>query len=60
MSQLVLIEMYASGGKTYGRVSDPMEFMKSQNFAHDHIERIVRALLTNNSPASQVEGFDHT
>lgn len=60
MSRLVLIEMYESGGKTYGRVSDPLEFMKSQNFAHGHIERVARALLTANSPAAQVEGFGGT
>jgi hypothetical protein len=60
MSSKTLIESYATGGRIYGRVSDPEDFMLSQDFAHAHVEAVVRALLTKNSPQPVVEGFART
>lgn len=48
-------------GPYFGRVSDPVEFMNSQVYAHEHVEGIVKDFLMLGATGSMVQsGFDHT
>ncbi len=47
-------------GPIFGRVMDPLDFQKSQDMAHDHINRVVKNLLMSGAAAAQVDGFDAT
>ncbi len=42
----------------YGQVLDPADFMKSQRFAHEHVDAVVRAFLINGTPSALVHGFN--
>ncbi|MCP9494301.1 MAG: hypothetical protein MSG64_07585 [Pyrinomonadaceae bacterium MAG19_C2-C3] len=42
----------------YGQVLDPEDFMKSQRFAQEHLDAVVRAFLTGGAPSALVHGFN--
>ena len=45
------------GGAIFGRVDDPVQIQKAQDFAHDHTIRITKNFLVAGANASQVSGF---
>lgn len=47
-------------GPAFGRVMDPNDFMKSQDFAHDHITQVVKNLLVAGAATAKVAGFAAT
>jgi hypothetical protein len=47
-------------GPVLGRVWDVEEFQKLQDYAHGHIEQIVKSLLMNNAATAVVDGFEAT
>jgi len=47
-------------GPVFGRVMDPNDFQKSQDYAHDHTTQVVKTLLVAGTPSAQVAGFDAT
>jgi hypothetical protein len=44
-------------GPVFGRVMDPNDFQKSQDFAHEHINQVVRDLLVAGAASAQAAGF---
>ncbi|MGH9944915.1 MAG: hypothetical protein ACRD9R_21405, partial [Pyrinomonadaceae bacterium] len=63
MSRQVLIASYQPdvNGPTYGRVSDPVDFMNSQGYAHEHVERITKDfLMTGGAAQPATSGFDYS
>lgn len=48
------------GGPTFGRVMDPADIQKLQNFAHGHINQVVKDLLVAGAPGAEVAGFGAT
>jgi hypothetical protein len=57
MSRKVLILNRVEGSVTYGRVVKTTEHMAMQDYAHEHIEMIVRDKLMRNATAAEVTGF---
>lgn len=49
-----------AGGPLYGQVSDPTDFVKGEQFSHEHIERITKDLLVAGATAPLVTGFART
>ncbi|HEV2764755.1 MAG TPA: hypothetical protein VGV38_17375 [Pyrinomonadaceae bacterium] len=47
------------GGPLYGKSISTDDYMKSQEFAHDHVEVITRDFLVRGAAAAQVAGFDY-
>ena len=47
-------------GPQFGRVFKSSEWMKSQEFEHDHIKRVVKNMLVAGAGAAQVAGFAAT
>lgn len=47
-------------GPVFGRVMDPDDFQKSQDYSHGHVDRIVKDLLVAGAPGPQVAGFNAT
>jgi hypothetical protein len=47
-------------GPVYGRVSNPVDFMNSQIYAHKHIEGVVRDALMADAANALVAGFNYT
>jgi hypothetical protein len=62
MSRKVLIQMQQPNpptGPVFGRASDPVEFMNSQIYAHEHVEGVVKDLLVQGAASALVQsGFD--
>jgi hypothetical protein len=44
-------------GPAFGPVMDPNDFMKSQDYGHDHVTQVVKDFLVANAPGAQVAGF---
>lgn len=47
-------------GPTFGRVMDPQDFQKSQDYAHAHVDQVVKNLLVAGAQSAQVAGFQAT
>ena len=60
MSRKVLIAIRTGAGVTYGRVVKATEMMDIQDFAHGHIERVVRDKLMRNATLAESAGFNYT
>ncbi|MET0623111.1 MAG: hypothetical protein ABW250_09050 [Pyrinomonadaceae bacterium] len=60
MSRKVLIVTREAAGVIYGRVVKATEQMLMQDFAHSHIERVVRDKLMRNAAQAEVAGFNYT
>jgi hypothetical protein len=62
MSKKVLVRpaQPVVGGPLYGKVSDPADFEKSQDYAHAIVETILREVLMNGGPGAKVAGFNLT
>lgn len=57
MSRKVLILNRVEGSVTYGRVVKTTEHMAMQDYAHEHVEMVVRDKLMRNATATEVTGF---
>ena len=60
MSKQVNVETIMANERPLGRYMMPDEFMKSQGFAHQHIEDMVSALLLAGAPSPRVVGMNLT
>ncbi len=62
MSRKILVQQIQPDpqGPVYGRVSDPIEFMNSQDYAHEHTELISRDLLMAGASEAVVGGFGYS
>jgi hypothetical protein len=49
-----------AGGPLYGQVSDPTDFVKGEQYSHEHIEKITKDLLIAGATAPLVTGFART
>jgi hypothetical protein len=59
MSRRVLNLIYQPDplGPSFGRMADPADFMKSEQYAHEHAERVTREYLSKGETATKVGGF---
>lgn len=57
---VVALQPSPPSGPIYGQVSDPVDFMKSQQYAHEHVDKVTRDALMNGAAAAAVYGFDFT
>ena len=48
------------GWSVFGRNLNPLDFMKSQDFDHHHVEQITKDLLVAGAGSAQVAGFAAT
>lgn len=60
MSRKTLILTQERAGYTLGRVVKATEMMSIQDYAHDHIEKVVRDLLMAGGANALTAGFDYT
>ena len=60
MSKKVLVEAITpvAGGPSFGRVTDPADFMRAQDHAHSHTEVIARDFIAGK--ARRISGFDYS
>ncbi len=56
MSKTRIVEMFQQNGVNYGQISSPLDLIKSQDFAHQHIEKITQDFLVQVDP--EVAGCD--
>lgn len=58
MSRKVLNLMYTPvGGPTFGKVADPLDFMNSEIFSHEHVEHVTKDFLMKGETGARVSGF---
>ena len=60
MSRKVLVATREEAGVTYGRVVKATEMMNIQDFAHTHVEHVVRDKLMRNATQAESAGFNYT
>ena len=60
MSRKALVAIRTDAGVTYGRVVKATEMMDIQDFAHSHVEHVVRDKLMRNATQAESAGFNYT
>lgn len=60
MSKQVNVETVMANGRPAGRYMMPPDFMKSQSFAHAHVEQMVGDMLLAGTPSPRVAGMNLT